>query len=137
MFENYIITCKPAVAVPFFHEWYASRLPKTQKGGRFTKKRRGSSNPPRDDDEICSVSSYDALFNGFHRDAVGFLLPYATLNDRLSWWDSQYFLYGISKIFYGSAVLQVPYLTAFVFVIRSIAHSVPFLAHQHSSFLFL
>jgi hypothetical protein len=67
----------------------------------------GSSNPPRPDDEINSIFQYDALCNAFRYDALSFILPYAEINDRVSWWDSQYFLYGLTQVFYPNKVMQV------------------------------
>jgi hypothetical protein len=110
MFENYLLYFKPAVAAPFFH-WYFPRLPDSTDVPDASN-HNGTSYPPKRDDEICAQFQFDALFNGFRYDALSFLLPYADINDRNSWWDSQYFVYSTAKIFYNSALMQVRPITS-------------------------
>ena len=105
MLERYLSHFRPSVGVPFYSKWFSDRLPRSRAASAL--KHRGSSSPSRIDDEISSVNQYDGVFNAFRFDALSFLLPYADINDKTCWWDSQYFTYALSKVFFGSSVMQI------------------------------
>ncbi|XP_013413668.1 uncharacterized protein LOC106176009 [Lingula anatina] len=46
--------------------------------------------------------NFDAIFNGFHRHTISFMLPYIGDLDHTSWWFSQWFVIHISAMFYNS-----------------------------------
>ena len=50
------------------------------------------------------VYHIDAMFNGFHRDAISFLLPYCPRYDCRTWWTSQAILTYRSLCLYGHSI---------------------------------
>jgi hypothetical protein len=50
------------------------------------------------------VYHVDAMFNGFHRDALPFVLPYCARYDARTWWTSQAILIYRSLCLYGHAI---------------------------------
>ncbi|XP_013405327.1 uncharacterized protein LOC106170129 [Lingula anatina] len=46
--------------------------------------------------------NFDAIFNGFHRHTISFLLPYISDLDHTSWFFAQWFVIHISAVFYNS-----------------------------------
>ncbi len=51
--------------------------------------------------------AYDALFNGFHIDAMPILMPYMDGMERMSWWNQQLFMIQLTTTFYPKQVIQI------------------------------
>ena len=97
-FEDFLKRIEPAVAAL---DTDSQRLP----GIYEAREKQGCS--LKEIPEYLPVSRFDAAFNAFHCQAIGYILPYSYKSDAISWWFSQ--LYNEVKCefaFRGQAVIH-------------------------------
>lgn len=98
LFEDELLTYRPAVAAPFYplYDAVVDPVPGVE------------AYPPRPGTDAQTAFWHDAMYAAFHRDVVadGLLLPYYTGMDHISWPISQWFVIFLARVLYSGHVLQ-------------------------------
>ena len=100
LYENFLLDYEPAVGFVDYPDWGVREMLSMQRklncAADFTPLH-------------ISQVYFDAIFNGFHRDAIDYLFPYPTKYEQDCWWHSQkYIIMGTEFLFRGQAVMYTP-----------------------------